>query len=45
MNDQGSCRRVVIIGGGFAGLFAARALRSASSFGRSTAWTDITTLS
>jgi NADH dehydrogenase len=29
MNDQGSQRRVVIIGGGFAGLFAARALRRA----------------
>ena len=27
MSDQGSQRRVVIIGGGFAGLFAARALR------------------
>jgi NADH dehydrogenase len=29
MSDQGSQRRVVIIGGGFAGLFAARALRRA----------------
>jgi NADH dehydrogenase len=29
MNDQDSQRRVVIIGGGFAGLFAARALRRA----------------
>src|SRR5690349_5180462 len=29
MNDQGSQRRVVIIGGGFAGLFAARMLRRA----------------
>ena len=29
MNDQASPRRVVIIGGGFAGLFAARALRRA----------------
>src|SRR6266568_3461054 len=29
MNDQGSQRRVVIVGGGFAGLFAARALRRA----------------
>ena len=31
MNDQDSQRRVVIIGGGFAGLFAARALRRASA--------------
>src|SRR5262249_56308240 len=29
MNDQDGRRRVVIIGGGFAGLFAARALRRA----------------
>src|SRR6266699_7276935 len=29
MNEQGSQRRVVIVGGGFAGLFAARALRRA----------------
>jgi len=29
MNDQGNRRRVVIIGGGFAGLFAVRALRRA----------------
>src|SRR6266480_2974560 len=29
MNEQGSQRRVVIIGGGFAGLFAARVLRRA----------------
>jgi cation diffusion facilitator CzcD-associated flavoprotein CzcO len=29
MNDQDSQRRVVIIGGGLAGLFAARALRRA----------------
>ena len=29
MNDQASPRRVVIIGGGFAGLFAARQLRRA----------------
>ena len=29
MNDQGNRRRVVIIGGGFAGLFAARALKRA----------------
>src|SRR5580704_7567763 len=29
MNDQDSQRRVVIIGGGFAGLFAARMLRRA----------------
>jgi len=29
MNDQDSRRRGVIIGGGFAGLFAARALRRA----------------
>jgi len=29
MNEQGSQRRVVIIGGGFAGLFAARMLRRA----------------
>jgi cation diffusion facilitator CzcD-associated flavoprotein CzcO len=27
MNDQDNQRRVVIIGGGFAGLFAARVLR------------------
>ena len=31
MNDQDSQRRVVIIGGGFAGLFAARVLRRARS--------------
>jgi len=29
MNDQDNRRRVVIIGGGFAGLFAARSLRRA----------------
>ncbi len=29
MNEQGSQRHVVIVGGGFAGLFAARALRRA----------------
>ena len=29
MNEQDSQRRVVIIGGGFAGLFAVRALRRA----------------
>ena len=29
MNDQDNRRRVVIIGGGFAGLFAARGLRRA----------------
>ena len=37
MNDQGGYCRVVIIGGGLAGLFAARALGRAPSLGRSTA--------